>query len=333
MNKTARHLVALAALAAPALLPAPARAEDTRESQTIERVVAVVNSEIILLSEVRDRAAQMGQPTDESGPPEQRRAVQKLLRQVLDKMVDDALVIQQASELKLTVEDAEIDRAVDEVKKANNLDSAAFAQALSEQGFTVGSFRRDMRKQILRLKTINTAVRSRLSLTEEDLKAFYEQTVRQMGGHREAHVRHILVAVPAGADAKTVEAKKRIAVKLLEDARGGADFAALAKQGSDDANTRDDGGDMGWLKEDSGLQESLAEVIFSMDKKGEVRGPIKTDRGFEVLQLVEKREGDMKPFEEVREQIRMRLSQQQIEKQTQTWVQELRKKAHIEIRM
>lgn len=333
MNKTARHLVALAALAAPALLPAPARAEDTRESQTIERVVAVVNSEIILLSEVRDRAAQMGQPVDESGPPEQRRAVQKMLRQVLDKMVDDALVIQQASELKLTVEDAEIDRAVDEVKKANNLDSAAFAQALSEQGFTVGSFRRDMRKQILRLKTINTAVRSRLSLTEEDLKAFYEQTVRQMGGHREAHVRHILVAVPAGADAKTVEAKKRIAVKLLEDARGGADFAALAKQGSDDANTRDDGGDMGWLKEDSGLQESLAEVIFSMDHKGEVRGPIKTDRGFEVLQLVEKREGDMKPFEEVREQIRMRLSQQQIEKQTQTWVQELRKKAHIEIRM
>ena len=84
---------------------------------------------------------------------------------------------------KRTASAANLDKSVDEIKKANHLEDAAFRQALTEQGFTLAAFRKDMRKQILRLKTINNAVRSRLSLTEEDLKAQYEQTVRQSGAH------------------------------------------------------------------------------------------------------------------------------------------------------
>lgn len=305
----------------------------TPNAQTIERIVAVVNNTVILLSEVKERGAQIGQTIDDTGTADQRRLAQKQLRQVLDRMVDDELILQQATELKLSVEEAEVDQAVEEVRRTNHLDAAQFQAALTEQGYTTAGFRKDMRKQILRLKTINTAVRSRLNITEEDVKAFYEQNARQSGGHRQAHVRHVMIAVAAGADPKTVEKKRAVAVKVLEDARGGADFALLAKTHSDDASTKDEGGDLGWVKEGEGLSEALSEVIFSMEQKNEVRGPIKTDRGFEVLQLLERREGDVRPYSEVKDQLRSQLTTQQIEKQTATWIQELRKKAHVDVRL
>ena len=333
--------------AAPAKTPAAATADADKQAAaekapekspadavTVERIAAVVNSEVILLSEVKDRASQLGQPTDDSaGPPEQRRKVQQILRQVVDRMIDDALVVQQGTELKLIPETAEIDRSIEEIRKSNGLtDDKAFRAALVEQGYTMESFRKDMRRQVLRVKVINTAVRSRINISDEEVKAFYEQSARQSGGHREAHLRHVLIAVGAKAGDKELDEKRKLAVKVLEQARGGADFAALAKAYSDDAATKTDG-DLGWVKEGEGLPEALGEVIFAMDEKNEVRGPIRTDRGFEIVQLLDRREGDVRPFSEVRDQIRQQLYSQQLEKQTQTWLVELRKKAHVDIRL
>lgn len=293
------------------------------EGQVVDRVAAVVNSEIILLSEVREHAAQLGVPGDDD----------KALRPVLDRMIDDALVLQQADELKLTVEQAEIDKAIDEVRKNNHLDEQQFRQALTEQGFTEEAFRRDMRKQILRLKVINTAVRSRTNVSDEDVRAYYERMVRQSGGHREAHVRHLLVAVPEQASPQVVEERRRQAAALLAKVREGADFAELARRASDDRATRDEGGDLGWLREGDGLPQALSDVIFSMDKAGETRGPVRTERGFEVVQLVERREGDVRSFDEAKEQLRQQLYSEQLEKQTQLWIEELHKRAHIDVRL
>lgn len=331
MTADRRGLAALL-LASAAVAGSSGRAR--ADGVAIERVVAVVNAEVVLLSELGDKAAQAtNQPLGNINVNvEEGSEAKKKLRLVLDRMVDDLLVLQQASELKLAVEDAEIDRAVEEVKKSNNLDSEQFKAALTEQGYTMAGFRKDMRRQILRLKVINTAVRSRINTTEEDVKAFYEQNARQAGGHRQAHVRHVLVAVPAAATAREVEERRKLATRVLEEARGGADFAALARKYSDDALTRGDGGDLGWLKEGEGLTENMSEVVFSMDQPDEVRGPVRTDRGFEVLQFIEKKDGDVRPLSEVKDQIRNQLYQQQLEKQTTSWLAELRKKAHIEVR-
>src|SRR4051794_37048075 len=95
-------------LASLALCAAPARAE----SVIVERIVAVVNSEIVLLSDVKERAAQAGHPIDDSGTNEQRRHVEQELRPLLDHMVDELLITQQAAELKLAVDESEVDRAV-----------------------------------------------------------------------------------------------------------------------------------------------------------------------------------------------------------------------------
>lgn len=312
-----------------ALLPAVASAAPV----TVERIVAVVNSEIILLSDARERGAAAGLTVDEKGNSTERRQAEQVLKPVVERMVEDVLVTQQASELKLTVEESEVDRAVEEVRKQNNLDLATFQQALAGQGYSMAAYRKDLRRQILRLKVINTAVRSHINVSDDEVKAFYEQNARQAGGHREAHVRHVLVKVPTGADEKETERLRRVAVRVVEEARAGKDFAELAKTYSDDEGTKADGGDLGWVKQGEGLPQLLEDVVFSMDQAKEVRGPLRTDRGFEVLQLLEKKEGDLRPFNEVKDQLRQQLYASQLEKQTQTWLNELRKKAHIEIRL
>jgi parvulin-like peptidyl-prolyl isomerase len=300
---------------------------------SIERIVAVVNSEIVLLSEAKDRAALLGQPVDSRGNQAERRQAEAALKPLVEKMVEDILVTQQATELKLSVDEAEVDRAADEVMKQNHLDKETFAQALEQQHFTLANYRRDLRRQLLRLKVINTAVRSRINVSDEEVKSFYEQNARQSGSHRQAHVRHVLVAVPAGSDDKEVESKRQVAAKVVELARGGTSFAELAKSYSDDAATKADGGDWGWMKQGESSSQVLEDVIFTMDQVNEVRGPIKTDRGFEVIQLLEKKEGDYRPFNEVKEQLRQQLYTSQLEKQTQSWLNELKKKAHIEYRL
>jgi peptidyl-prolyl cis-trans isomerase SurA len=329
MRSLRSTLPLLAALAMLAVLPRAGRAA---EAGTVERIVAVVNNEVVLLSELKERASQIGQTIDDTGPPEARRKAEQQLRQVLDRLVDDLLVLQQATELKLAVEEAEVDRAIEEVKKNNNLTTEQFAEALGAQGYTLASYRKDLRKQLLRLKVINTAVRSHINLSDEDVKAFYEQTARRAGGHRTAHVRHVLVALPDGIDDRAREQRQRLAARVLEEARAGADFAKLALAYSDDAVTRDAAGDLGWLKEGEGLPEALSEVIFNMDVS-EVRGPIRVPRGFEIVQLVEKKDGEVRPFAEVKDQIRQQLYGQQMEKQTTTWLTDLRKKAHIDVRL
>jgi peptidyl-prolyl cis-trans isomerase SurA len=326
--RTVALLVALAAAAA-----APSRTRAAAEPPTIERIAAVVNSEVILYSEVKERAAQSGTPIDEGATPESHAKAQQVARQVLDKMVDDTLILEQASDLKLSVEVAEVDRAIEEVKKQNNLDGAQFEQALGEQGYTLASYRKDLKRQILRLKVVNTAVRARINVSDEEVRAFYDQSARQSGGHRQAHVRHVLVLVPDGSKDAEIERRRRIAARVVEEARGGEEFAQLAKRYSEDDATKNDGGDLGWVKEGEGLPEAFAEVVFSMDTPKEVRGPIRTDKGFEVVQLVERKEGDVRPFDEVKDQLKQQLYGQQLDKQTNQWLQELRKKAHVDERL
>jgi parvulin-like peptidyl-prolyl isomerase len=181
------------------------------------------------------------------------------------------------------------------------------------------------------LKVVNTAVRSRVTVGDDEVKTYYQQNARQLGGDKTAHLRQILIAVPADANPDEVERKKRVAGKVVELARGGTSFQELAKKYSDDASTRDDGGDAGWVGKGV-LVETLEDAIAGMDA-GDVRGPVRTARGWMVLQLVERKQGDIRAFDEVKEQLRKTIYDQQVEKATNAWLKELRKKAHVDIRL
>ena len=303
---------------------APARA-----MKVIDRVVAVVNDDIILETELEQFAAAQYRGPDPSSP-EGKKAWDELKRKSLDALIDSKLMQAQAVELKLSVTPDEVDRAVEQVKQQNNLDDATFTQALKAQGYTMEGYRKGLKKQILELKVMNTAVRSRVSVSDDEVMAAYKQSERQMSQERQSHLRQILVAVTDKAAADEVDRRRAVAAKVVELARGGTSFVELAKQYSDDDATKGSGGDLGYIAKGT-LVETLDDAVAQMEP-GDVRGPLRTERGWVVLQLVDRKAGDMKSYEEVRDSLKKQLYDQQVDKAQQAWLKELRKKAHIDIR-
>ena len=318
----------LVVVIAAALVPVAA-ASVARASHVVERVVAVVNEEIILESELEQTAAAMYRGPDPESS-EGKKQWEETKHKALDQMIDGKLVQQQAVELKLSVTPDEVDRAVQQVKEQNHLDDATFRQALSQQGFTMEGYRKTLKRQILEMKVVNTAVRSRVTVSDDEVKTYYKQNEKLVEGDRQSHLRQILVAVPAGAGDAVVATKKRVADKVVELARGGTSFTELAKQYSDDEGTKSSGGDLGWVGKGV-LVDALDEAMAAMEP-GDVRGPIRTERGWVILQMVERKSGDVKPYEEIKEQLRKQLYDQQVEKAQQSWLRELRKKAHVDVR-
>jgi peptidyl-prolyl cis-trans isomerase SurA len=298
-------------------------------SRIIDRVVAVINDDIILETELEQFAAPQYRGPEPS-TPEGKKAWDEHKHKALEAMIDGKLVQQQAVELKLAVTPEEVDRAVEQIKQQNHLDDSQFAEALKAQGFTLESYRKSLRKQILELKVVNTAVRARVSVGDDEVRAYYKQNERLMAADRQSHLRQILVAVAEHGSADEVERKRKVAQKVVELARGGTSFVELAKQYSDDEATKSGGGDLGWVGKGV-LVDALDDAAASMEA-GDVRGPIRSERGWVVLQLVERKAGDLKPFDEVKEQLRKQLYDEQVEKAQQAWLKELRKKAHVDIR-
>ena len=308
------------------LLPLAARAHVS------EKIVAVVGNDIILLSEMEERAKPyLGEAERETDPKIKEKKRQTILREVLERMIDEQLILQQAGDLKVTVTQDDIDKAVEDIKQQNHINQEQLTEALKEQGMTLPSYRQDLKRQITRIKVISIAVRSRVSISDDDIKTYYEQNVKSTGVDRKVHASHIFVAIPDGATVQQVEEKRAFAAQLVQRARAGEDFAKLAREHSEDAATRKEGGDLGWFGRGA-LPSAVEEIVFNMEP-GEVRGPIRAERGFHVLKLVDKKDEQVRPLSEVREQLRTALFTQEMEKQTKNWLAELRKKAHIDVRL
>jgi peptidyl-prolyl cis-trans isomerase SurA len=321
-----RGAVTACGLALGAMLTLCGRAD----ARLVEKVAAVVGDNIILASEVEEKAAPMLADTSRIGDPAKRSArATALRREVLDRLIDDELILQQATDLKLSVTNEQVDQSIEEIKKQNSLDDDQLKEALRGQGMSMAGYRADLKRQLLRYRVLNIAVGSRVSISDEEVKGYYERHMKD-GGNVQVRASHIFVAIPDGADAATVAEKQAWAKKLLDRAKGGEDFAKLAKQYSDDAATRGDGGDLGMFGKDM-LPKAIEEIVFSM-QPGELAGPVRADRGFHVIKLISRKVGDAKPLAEVQDDIRIQLRQKEMEKQTKSYLTELRKKTLVDIR-
>ncbi len=299
-------------------------------ARVVERIVAVVNEDIILQSELNDRLrplmAQLQQIQD---PTARQQKLDELKRQMLGMMVDEELIRQEASKLKLTVGDKDLELAIADVMRKNNLSREQLEEALRQEGKDIASYKETiLRPQLLRLRVLNVQVRSRVMVGDEEVRAFYQKNLRQLGVGTKVRARHIFISLPPGATPLKVEERRRQALALLARVRKGESFEALAKKHSEDSVTREDGGDLGFFERGT-LPASIEEVVFAM-KKGEVRGPLLAERGFHLIQLVDKQESQARPFDEVKDELREQLYVQKMEKATQAWLTEVRKKSHID---
>jgi parvulin-like peptidyl-prolyl isomerase len=320
MNRLYASAVALGLV----LLAWPAHA------RVVEKIAALVGDDLILQSEVEDRATPLLADIASIANPSERDArINAIRREVLERLIDDQLLAQQATELKLTVSNDEIDRAIEQIKRDYGLSDTQLKDELRKQGLSMAAYRINTKREILKYRVLNIAVGSKINVGDSEVQSYYDRHMKS--ANLQVRASQIFIAIPENADNATVVEREKLAKSLLDRAQKGEDFAKLAREYSEDAGTRAEGGDLGFISRDI-LPKPMEELVFSMNV-GDVRGPVRADRGFHVIKVVDKHAKESKPFAEVQDDIRIRLRQREMERQSKIYLSDLRKKVLVDIRL
>jgi peptidyl-prolyl cis-trans isomerase SurA len=272
-----RRLLALA-LAGAAALPAPAA------PLLVDRVAAVVNKDVITLTELAARTALAEEQLRRqriAAPP---RPV--LERQVLERLVLEKAQLQMAADTGLRVDDLQLDRAVQRIAENNKLTLAEFRRRLEQDGVAFEKFRGEVREQILLQRLREREVDDRVQVSESEVDLYLEQHKASDANAVEYNVAHILVRIPEQASPERIEEARARAARARAEALAGGDFAQIAASVSD-AGDALQGGQLGW-RAPGRLPELFAEALRGM-QPGQVSELLRSPAGFHVLKLLERR--------------------------------------------
>ncbi|HET9598703.1 MAG TPA: peptidylprolyl isomerase [Anaeromyxobacteraceae bacterium] len=296
--------------------------------RVLNRVAAIVNGEVVTLGEVEERAGYELRTAEAAPAADRDRLRVRALRGALDTIVADKLFAAQASQLGVEISDVEVDQTIDEIKRRNNLDDARLDAALAEQGMDRAAYRKALKRDLETARIISLRVRSRVKVTDEDVRNYWQTHQNEFRSGEEVKVRHIFVVAPSGA-AEAEGARVR-AEKALARVRAGDDFATVAREMSQ-APSAAEGGDLGWLKRGT-VQPEIEKVALAL-KPGQVSDLVRTRTGWQILKVEDRRGGQVRPFDDVKEEIRDRLANEQVETYRAQYVAELKKDAVIDVRM
>lgn len=290
------------------------------QADVVERVVATVNNQAIFLSDLRKRAVPfLPQVAEATTEPERMARLKELYEELLTFLIDEKLIRQLAASSGIRVTEADVDNAVENLRLQNNMTEEQFKQALEAQGLSEAQYRRDLKRQLVRLKVINERVRARVNITEEEVRARYEELARGEGNEPRLRVSHIMVPVSSGASATEVAAVR----KEVEEIR-----AALTPENFDERAAELGGGDLGWLSKGD-LPEQLESALRPLSA-GEISAPVRGGNGFHIFFLAERQVGsDFPSYEEMKEELFREMLDAAMRRQERVFLEEIRRKAVI----
>jgi peptidyl-prolyl cis-trans isomerase SurA len=300
---------------------------EANASYLLDRVVAIVNQEVITWSELYRSMETEAVPGLKAMNEEERKKVFKdNERAFLDNLINFKLQLQDAKNAGIKVSDDEVKDAMENIKKKYALSEQQFQESLKSEGYTYEEYRKRLREQIIVGKLVNHQVRNKILITEEDIDAFLRENKDFKGGAEKYRIRQIFFKRPKdAADRSRIEEQaEMVYAKILQ----GEDFGALARQYSGDAS-KDVGGDLGFIDKEN-LAKEFGTALSSM-RPGEVSRPFWTGAGLHIIKL-EERTGKRNPAE-IREDARTALSNRLFTERYNAWVRSLRENAFIDIRL
>jgi peptidyl-prolyl cis-trans isomerase SurA len=311
------------------LLPPGSARSPVPDVSVVDRVVAVVNEDVILMSELQEAALLYLRDSKEATPMGSQER-ERLLQKVLNRMVDHRLQVQEARRDKVEIGEEEMVQVLDDFVKRNGGDRPKIEEQLKAQGLSWDIVRRDVRDTLLAQKARARRIGRRASVTEAEVDAYLVENRSKLETDLKYHPRHITVlAQPAGSPAAWDKAKEDVDA-LAARLREGADFAELARAHSQDGSASS-GGDLGWLK--TGELDPLFEAPILKLKKGETTEPIKSANGYHLFRLEDREELTPEMVIQLRQQVRDILVQKKAQERLDDWLQDLRKRALIAERL
>lgn len=298
------------------------------QSQILERIVAKVNGHIITKSqldaEVQSVLEQLGPaPTFEEG---QRRLLE-IRPEVLERLIDNMLVLQMAKERGLQVPPQYFAEWRANVMEEMNLESEEeLARQMELQGMSMEQFRGKWEEGLLIQEVRRIEVDNKISVSEPEIGKYYQEHATEYTEPAKARIREIVVRFGADDENQAAEEMDRLHQDILQ----GADFAEAARQKSD-SSSRDAGGDLGFFEEGE-LAEELNAAAFSLSP-GEVSDVLRLGSAFYLIKVEEKTEQQILPIDDVRKTIADAIFEQKMQEQSEKYMTELRDHAIIEVQL
>jgi len=341
----------LTCMIAASLLTAPVGAK------MLDRTLATVNGQAILLSEFEKNVTPILEQFKKASPPEEQTPehVNDIKKRVLDQMIDDRLLVQEAKKQNIHISQLETDEGVKKVRSRFATEDE-FNNELKTEGMSYDDFRQHIQDQLSTIKLIDQQVKAKTPQpTDADIKALYDtidailndkpipgshtpseldelkslaKAVQHRFGER-VRARHVLIRVRPNASPEERAAALQKIKDIQRRIKKGEDFADLAKQYSEDPGSKDHGGDLGYFSHGD-MVEPFEKAAFGLDV-GQTSDIVQTDYGYHIIQVQEKKAASKMSFDEIKDDLREYLFQQRGAKRFEEYVKDLRAKSEIKI--
>ena len=255
----------------------------------VDRIVAVVNDDVIMESELETRLRTIKGQLEQRNtklPPEA-----TLRKQVLERLIINHLQLQAAERTGVRISDERLNVSIARIASQNKISLAQFRSTLERDGFDFNVFREDIRREMIISRLVQRVVKQRINITDQEIANFLATNKNQASGANEYRLSHILIQLPEAASTEQVEAAQRKADATVAKLRGGADFGQIAAASSAGQQAFE-GGDLGWRKAVQ-LPSLFADVVAGMSK-GDIADPIRSPSGFHIIQLADVRGQDQR---------------------------------------
>ena len=289
MNKTIKALLLTSSLLVTAIAPVHAKEE------LLDRVAAIVNSGVVLESEVEDLLANIKRQAKKNN---QALPSDKALRvQVMDKLINDSLMGQIGQRMGIQVSDAQLDQTISNMAQQDNLTLAQYRQQVIADGSSYEKYRENVRMELISGEVSRNSVQRRIFVSPQEIANLLNVMKEQSTNNVEYHLGHILIEFPADATQEDLAAAKTRANKVVELLNDGSDFAKIAITSSGDANALK-GGDLGWKNINE--MPTLFSELINEKPKDTIVGPIRTGLGYSIVKILDIRGRKVVEVEEVR---------------------------------
>ncbi len=291
------------------------------QAKVLDRIVAVVNDDIILYSELK-KEVEMFKKTVRGRIPLPDSVLE---RQVLERMIQEKLVDQEMKRLNISVDDATVEAAIERIKANNGWTDEQFRYVLQQRGMTYDDFKSEVKKDLQRSRLMDRVFQSKTVITDDQIDEYLKKHGKELGPSNKVNLSVIFIP--------KAESINKSPEDILREIRNGADFYQMARRYSKGPGASD-GGRLGWIKIDE-LAEPLKEALKNM-KPGDVSPVISMESGYFIVKLEEVEEhkaddGALNVSKAERERIRQMLFKKEINRKFREWLDDLMEKSYIRI--
>src|SRR5919108_97584 len=296
------------------------------QAEMIDRIVAVVNDEVVMASELRRHTQRITAELRQRETPLPPFRV--LEKQVLERLVLIRVQLQLAAQNNLRVDDDTLNRTISNIAADNKLSLAKFREILEQEGYNFSQFREDIRDEILVARLRQRQIDNLVHVSEREIDNYLATQAHQGNIDMEYRLAHILIATPEAASPETIEAAREKAEDVLKQLREGSDFNQMAVAVSDDQQALE-GGELGWRLATE-LPSAFIDKVISL-QVNDLSGLIRSPSGFHIIKLLDKRSSATEKIR--RTKARAAIRKRKIEEEYQAWLRRLRDEAYVEYRL